>query len=363
MPVAAGPQSPRDVARGSFPGRFVLATIRDVARAANVSIATVSRVFNNNPLVSGETAQRVLESAAALDYWPNGAARSLTTNQSHTFGVLLPDLFGEFYSEIIRGIDSVVHERRYQLLFSSSHASGEEVLGAARAMLGRIDGLLMMAPDAASIETVERIRKRITVVLLNPGFAVPGCDAVSVDNFGGAHAVTSHLLGLGHREVALVAGPAGNRDAEERARGFRRALADGGLEPAAALVVPGDFRETSGYAAARRILARHPRPTAVFAANDNMAIGLLSALREAGVRVPGDVAVAGFDNQTTTRYLNPALTTVDVDTFALGREAVTLMLENLDDDDTDRPRTNRVLPARLTIRESCGALPAGRSMP
>ncbi|MFN2370305.1 MAG: LacI family DNA-binding transcriptional regulator, partial [Candidatus Krumholzibacteriia bacterium] len=286
-----------------------MATIRDVARAANVSIATVSRVFNNNPLVSGETAQRVLESATALDYWPNGAARSLTTNQSHTFGVLLPDLFGEFYSEIIRGIDSVVHARRYQLLFSSSHASSDDVLGAARAMLGRIDGLLMMAPDAASIETVERIRRRITVVLLNPSVAVPGCSSVSVDNYGGARLVTDHLLGLGHSEVAMIAGPVGNRDAEERARGFRRALVDAGLDPGAAQVVPGDFRESSGYAAARRILGRRPRPTAVFAANDNMAIGLLSALREAGLQVPGDVAVAGFDNQTTTRYLNPPLTT------------------------------------------------------
>lgn len=362
MPVSAGPARPREVARGSIPGSIALATIRDVARAANVSIATVSRVFNNNPLVTGETAQRVLESAASLDYWPNGAARSLTTSLSHTFGVLLPDLFGEFYSEIIRGIDSVVHERHYQLLFSSSHASGDEVLGAARAMLGRIDGLLMMVPDAASIETVERIRKRITVVLLNPSVAVPGCSSVSVDNYGGARLVTDHLLGLGHREVAMVAGPAGNRDAEERARGFRRALVDAGLDPGTAQVVPGDFREASGYAAARRILARRPRPTAVFAANDNMAIGLLSALREAGLQVPGDVAVAGFDNQTTTRYLNPPLTTVDVDTFALGREAVTLMLEYLDDEDNGRPSVNRVLPASLTIRESCGASPAGRSM-
>ena len=150
-----------------------MATIRDVARESGVSIATVSRVFNNSSLVSEDTAKRVMEVAARFDYWPNSAAQSLTTNRTNTLGVLLPDLFGEFYSEVIRGIDSLARRESYQIMLSSSHADNEEILMAARSMLGRIDGLLMMAPEDASADTVTRIRKRVPLVLLNPAADSP----------------------------------------------------------------------------------------------------------------------------------------------------------------------------------------------
>jgi DNA-binding LacI/PurR family transcriptional regulator len=152
----------------------------------------------------------------------------------------------------------------------------------------------------------------------------------------------------------MIAGPEGNHDAAERTRGFRSALAAAGRDPDSALVVAGDFRESSGFAAANFLMKRESRPTAVFAANDNMAIGLMSALRSIGVRVPDDMAVVGFDNVTTARYLNPALTTVDVDAFALGRQAVAMMLEIVDDEGQPTP-DRQVLTASLTIRESCGA--------
>jgi len=330
-----------------------VATIRDVARAAGVSIATVSRVFNNQDLVNDETALRVMQAAVACDYWPNEAAKSLTTSHSNAFGVLLPDLFGEFYSEIIRGIDHRARQSGYQILLSSSHASNEDVLNAARAMLGRVDGLMMMTPDGASVETVERIRKRLPVVLLNPGFLAADCGAVSVDNFAGAKAATEHLLGLGHREIAMIAGPAGNSDADGRRRGYQAALAGFGLDPARAVIEPGDFRETAGHAAGLQLLGRTPRPTAVFAANDSMAIGLLGAARECGVRVPEDVAVVGFDDLTIARYLNPPLTTVTIDAYGLGRRAVALMLAAVEGD-AGSPAVRETLPAVLTVRESCG---------
>lgn len=337
-----------------------MATIRDVARAAGVSIATVSRVFNQNDLVNAETARRVLQSAAAMDYWPNSAARSLTTNCTYTVGVILPDLYGEFFSEIIRGIDSAAREKRYQLLLSSSHASVEDVVSASRAMLGRIDGLILMAPDRVSLETASSIRRRVPVVLVNPSVDVTGCDSVAIDNVGGAHAATSHLIGLGHRNVAMVAGPMENSDAVERMRGFRQALVDHDLDPDAALVVPGDFHERSGYEAARALTMGRKRPSAVFAANDNMAIGLLSALSEQGLHVPRDLAVVGFDNQKATRYLNPSLTTVDVDAHAIGRRATSMMLERLRATEESADE-RRVFPARLVIRRSCGATPGDGS--
>jgi LacI family transcriptional regulator len=331
-----------------------LATIRDVARAAGVSIATVSRVFNNNALVSADTADRVLQVASRLDYWPNGTAKSLITRQTHTLGVLLPDLFGEFYSEIIRGIDRQARLNEYQTLLSSSHSRSEDVLRASRAMLGRIDGLLIMAPDEATIDIVERIRRRVPVVLLNPRVQVDRCHTVAVENFAGARTAVEHLLSLGHREIALIGGPEGNVDAEERLRGFRQALTDANLDPDRALVVPGDFREMAGYEAGARILSHRPRPTAVFATNDSMAIGLLASLGRSGCRIPEEIAVVGFDNLAIAEYLNPALTTVHVDTCGLGQQAVELMLSAIEAG-SDAPAVQQIMPAILKIRHSSGA--------
>lgn len=331
-----------------------MATIRDVARAAGVSIATVSRVFNNNSLVSSETTDRVLEVAGNLDYWPNGAAQSLTTRLTNTFGVLLPDLFGEFYSEVIRGIDNQARLNEHQILLSSSHSSSEDVLAASRAMLGRVDGLIMMAPDEAAIDIVERIRRRVPVVLLNPRVQVDRCHTVAVENYTGARMAVEHLQKLGHRDIALIAGPKGNVDAEERLRGFRQALIDADQDPDQALVVPGDFREMAGFEAGSRILARRPRPTAVFTTNDSMAIGLLASLRRAGCRVPEDIAVVGFDNVTIAGYLNPTLTTVHVDACGLGRQAVEMMLSAIEAGRAVSP-VRQMMPAVLKIRQSCGA--------
>lgn len=331
-----------------------MANIRDVARAAGVSIATVSRVLNNHELVSVETVQRVMQAVADCDYWPNEAAKSLITNRSNAFGVLLPDLYGEFYSEIIRGIDMQARQARYQILLSSSHANNEDVFNAARAMLGRVDGLILMTPDAASIEIVERVRKRLPIVLLNPSFTAKGCGSVAVDNVAGARAATQHLLQLGHRDIAIIAGPVGNVDADERRRGFQTAMRESGLDPEQARIEPGDFREASGRAAGHEILAQRPRPTAVFAANDSMAIGLLGAARELRVRIPEDLAVVGFDDVAIARYLNPPLTTVKVDTFGLGRRAAAMMLATVEAASEHSPE-RVVLPAVLTVRESCGA--------
>ncbi len=331
-----------------------MATIREVARAAGVSTATVSRVFSNSPLVSPETAQRVLDHAARLDYWPNSAARSLSTQCNHTLGVMLPDLHGEFYSDLMRGLDREAGLHGYKILLSSSHSNSEDVLAASRVMLGRIDGLILLAPDEESIDTVERVRRRLPVVLLNPREPVARCHSVGIANYEGARLAVQHLLALGHRHLAFIAGPEGNVDAEERLRGFHDALSEGGLDPDRALVLPGDFREMTGMEACTGILERRPRPTAVFAANDSMAIGLLRALHGAGLRVPRDMAVVGFDNNSMAGFLNPSLTSINVDACGLGRRAVQLMLQAIEGDD-DADSIQVVIPTALKVRESCGA--------
>ena len=331
-----------------------MATIRDVAREAGVSIATVSRVFNQPALVTHETSDQVRAVAARMDYWPNNAARSLITRRAHAIGVVLPDLFGEFFSEVIRGIDLAARREKYPLLVSSCHASAETLLAAVRSLRGRIDGLVVMAPDADTAEAIREFSAHFPVVLLNPGTLVVECGAISIANFDGAYQAVRHLARLGHRSIAMIMGPERNLDAQERRRGYRQALVDAGLEWTAALELEGDFTEDTGFQAGAELLRMSPRPTAAFAANDYMAIGLLSALRQAGIRVPRDMALCAFDDIMIAQYLSPALTTVRVDAFELGERAIEQLMPYAR---AGKPveRHHETLPTRLIVRASCGA--------
>lgn len=334
-----------------------MATIRDVARASKVSIATVSRVFNDSPAVSEETRQRVRAAAQSLGYWPNGIARSLITNRTHMLGVVLPDLHGEFFSEVIHGVDLASRAHGLHVLVSRASTRADELTSALRSMRGRVDGLVVMAPDLGASEALQQTARSIPTVILNPDAPLESVDTVAVDNGGGARQVVSHLIGLGHRRIAMVTGPERNVDSRQRLEGYRRALADAGLFTTPDLVVEGDFTEPSGYDAALQLLARAPRPTAIFVGNDVMAVGVLGALDDLGVPVPGDIAVAGFDDIPLARHLRPPLTTVHVDMLGLGRRAVELLL---DPDRESRVGAGRhdVLPTTLVVRRSCGEKPA-----
>jgi LacI family transcriptional regulator len=345
-----------------------MVTIKDVAREAGVSVATVSRVHNRSAAVNAATRERVAAVAARLGYSPHGAARSLITSRTSTIGVLLPDLYGEFFSEVIRGIDQTAQRHGYHLLISSSHDEERDLDAAVRSMRGRVDGLIVMAPRLGAREAVAALADDFPLVLLNCAVDDAPFDAITVGNFDGARAMVRHLVALGHRRVGFIAGPERNYDAAERRRGWREALREAGVRAPAAWEAPGDFGEASGYRAAQRLLAARPgRPTAIFAANDAMAIGALSAIREAGLRVPEDVAVAGFDDIPMARYMSPPLSSVHVDIVALGEHATTRLVESVrraeggdggggDGQQRDRARvgTHETMATRLVVRDSCG---------
>ncbi len=334
-----------------------MSTIRDVAREAGVSVATVSRVFNDSAQVSAGTRRAVREVADRLNYWPNAVARSLITARTHSIGVLLPELHGEFFSEVIRGIDLTARRAGFHLLISSSHSEMSALMSVVLSLRGRIDGLIVMAPDQDAPANLQACAGSMPVVLINPGTSIDGCDTVSLANFDGAYAMTQHLLALGHRRIAIVRGPDRNMDARHRTDGYRAALADEGLGDAS-LEFAGDFREASGAEAGRQILDMTERPTAVFAANDYMAVGLLSVFRDAGVRVPADIAVTGFDDIAIARYIEPALTTVHIDAYSLGERAVEQLL-SLARERRSASNTHHLLPASVVVRTSCGG--AGRA--
>lgn len=321
-----------------------------------MSVATVSRAVNDSSLVTDATRQHVASVARRMGYVPHGGARSLATRRTHTIGVLLPDLYGEFFSEVIRGIDLTVRDAGYHCLVSSARHDGAQLEAALRSMLGRVDGVILMSPEFTGEVSRRTLHGGFPVVLLNCPSPDPEFDSITIANYEGAYGMVRHLTGLGHRRIAIIQGAAGNFDAAERLRGYRAAMRDAGIAPKAELEFPGDFTEESGANAVRAMRGISDQPTAIFAANDCMAIGALAALREAGISVPDQVALGGFDDIPMARYVVPALTSVHVDISALGERTAARLLSKLNNPG-DTGRTRDTLPATLVVRRSCGALP------
>ena len=341
------------------------ATLKDVAREARVSMASVSRALNGTGVVTEAIRTRVLEAAARLQYVPNSGAQSLMTRRTHTIGIVLPTLYGEFFSELIRGIDVAARARGLHLLISSTHCDATEAGKAVQSLIGRVDGLLVMSPYVNGRFLQERVRATLPIVLISTVDADHQHTSFYVDNYSSAYAMVAHLAGCGHRTIAHIAGPDVNVDAQERLRGYRAAL-NRELPGAPEYVIRGDFTEESGYRAGRELLVIAMRPDAVFAGNDMMAIGCLCALTEAGLRVPQDIALAGFDDIPTARFVVPALTTVRVRISDMGGRALDSLATAIESPAQFQPVTETV-PAELIIRASCGApvRPAGnpRSAP
>ncbi|MDZ7288527.1 MAG: LacI family transcriptional regulator [candidate division KSB1 bacterium] len=328
-------------------------TIKEVAQKAGVSTATVSRVLNNVGPVDDDTRRRVREAARELHYIPNAVGRSLSTKRTDAIGLLLPDLHGEFFSEVIRGADETAQQNRFHLLVSSSHSNREEIEAALQVMRGRVDGLIIMSPHIDAHTLKVNLPKSLPVVLLNCYIEDDAFDSLNIDNYGGTTQMVSHLIAHGHRCIAIIKGTEKNLDAEERLRGYRFALGEAGLHCSENLEFAGNFLEDSGYEAAKRILELRPRPTAIFASNDSMAIGAMSALRELGVAVPQEMALTGFDDIPIARYLSPSLTSVHVPISNLGALAIQKLIHAIREKNLHTVH-HAIVPTNLAIRESCG---------
>jgi LacI family transcriptional regulator len=333
------------------------ATIRDVAERAGVSVASVSRVLTGAGVVAEPTRSKVLEAVEALSYVPHSGARSLSTSRTDVVGVILPDLFGEFFSELIRGMDLACRAQGRHLIVSSSHDDAANAAAAIRSMRGRVDGLIVLSPHLDSGELTASLSGRLPVLLMNGGDLDGQQPSMAVDNTGGARAAVEHLLALGRRRIAHVGGPTGNVEARERKQGYLDAISAAGAEP---ILAQGEFTQASGFAAAARLLGSTDRPDAIFAANDAMAIGVLLAIQEAGLRCPEDVAVVGFDDVPIADLVRPALTTLHIDIAGMGRRAVERLLAQVEGGAMTQPQAandaaREIIAPRLVVRQSCGA--------
>jgi LacI family transcriptional regulator len=322
------------------------ATIRDVAKRAQMSVATVSRALNGFDNVSEQARERIAIAVKELGYVPHAGARSLSLARNNAIGVVLPDLHGEFFSEIVRGMDREASRRGYLLLLSNLHSGSEQAANALRAMRGRVDGLIVMAPHLGAAELSAALPRGLPSILINTRDGPDRHPSIHLDNGAGARAVVDHLASLGRKRLVHIAGPAKNIDAQERSQAFRAAVSAHGL---IGKVVEGDFEMESGSRAIADLLAKGTAFDAVFAANDNMAIGAIEALRAAGKSIPDDVAIVGFDDIPLAQHLG--ITTVRVRIAELGERAVARLLDDL----TSGSETGQELHApELIIRSTSG---------
>jgi DNA-binding LacI/PurR family transcriptional regulator len=328
------------------------ATIGDVAQKAGVSIATVSRVLNQTVKVSDDTATRVHRAIAELGYVPQTAARNLARRKTNTIGLLLPDIASDFFFPILRGSEIAARQAGFDLLIAIQplevHKNDANLLGS-----HNTDGLLVFAGDLDEETLAHLPGPNFPMVLLYHS-APQGSNITSivVENRNGARRLVEHLIDVHHcRRIAFLRGPDGNEDSQWRELGYRLALSTHHLEFDERLIATGDFEEAQGRAAVEGLLKQGIQFDAIFAGDDDTAIGCLSALAQAGLRVPQDVALVGFDDMTPARYLNPPLTTVRAPTEQVGREAVQQLVHRIR---FGQAESMVLLPTELVIRQSCG---------
>jgi LacI family repressor for deo operon, udp, cdd, tsx, nupC, and nupG len=324
-------QTPSDKALRAIRRRPGSARIKEVARLAGVSTATVSRTLANPAQVSPETRARVMEAVAKVGYMPNPAARSLRSQKSHMVLVALPDLANIFFSQVLRGIEEALFAGGYGMVVGDLNGAPEkEARFVAFAAAGQVDGVLLLNGHLFRPNGDQHAAPaQLGLPMVGLCEAIPDTDIpqIEIDNRDAARQMTEYLAGLGHRRIGYVCGPAENVLERERFAGYRDGLARAGLDYDPALVWPGDWKLATGIAAGEQILAAPERPTAVFCSNDEMAIGLLRVLASAGVRVPEEMSVAGFDDIEYAAMASPALTTIRQPRRELGQQAASALLE------------------------------------
>ncbi|HMQ34267.1 MAG TPA: LacI family DNA-binding transcriptional regulator [Chloroflexaceae bacterium] len=333
-------------------------TIEEIARLAEVSRSTVSRVLNNHPNVRPAVRDKVLRVVREQNYTPNAAARSLASNRSYAISLVIPGSTGAifadpFFPQVIQGISETCNGAGYVLMLAMLTAEMEQTFY--NRMVGgkHFDGVIMLSSDVDDPLLPRLMREGTPLVLIGRHPYLEGLSTVDSENFEGAREATAHLIGLGHRRVATITGRLTMQSGVDRRDGYEQALLAAGLPLDPALIVEGDYTQERGYRAMRQLLALPRPPTAVFAGSDATAFGAQRAIHEAGLRMPEDVALVGFDDVPAAAYANPPLTTMRQPSAELGEQAVRVLLAHIED--PGRHPTAVRLPTALVVRASCGA--------
>jgi LacI family transcriptional regulator len=329
-------------------------TIRDVAERAGVSPITVSRVINNSGYVSQETRSRVEAAIAELQYVPNSLARSLRFKRTHTLALVLTDITNPFWTTVARGVEDAASQCGFNVILCNTDENEAKQSEYLNVLLQKqVDGFLLVPARSTPDPIVLIQSQKVPTVVLDR--QVPGAqvDIVRGDSEGGAYQLVRLLLSLGHRRIAMLSGPVSISTAADRVTGYRRALHEVGLEAQAELICYGEYTQESGYQMAQKALSLTPRPTALFAANNFIAIGALRALREVGMRVPEDMALVSFDDIPPAFVIEPFLTVAAQPAYEMGHRATELLLARLSGQAPPECQ-EIVLPTEIIVRRSSG---------
>ncbi len=329
-----------------------MTTIRQVAKLAGVAPITVSRVINNAGYISAETRQKVEAAVSQLGYVPNTLSQSLRWKQTGMLALVLTDVTNPFWTTVARGVEDAASEAGYHVILCNTDESPQKQEEYLTALLQkRVDGMLLV-PARDDLEDIQRVQMlKVPLVVLDRRLSQPVADAVRCDSESGAYQLTRLLLARGHRQIALLTGPEHVATATDRVTGYRRALRAAGLDSDGESVFYGAFTIQSGQDMARQALALNPRPTAIFAGNNFIAIGMMQTLREAGIRVPEEISVVGFDDLPASLLLDPFLTVAAQPAYEMGREATNLLIKRLAGDGAQAPQ-EVVLPVEIVERKS-----------
>ena len=328
--------------------------LEDIAKATGLSIPTVSRVLANSDYpVNAATRQIILKAAQAMNYHPNLSARSLRTDRSDTIGIIVDDLSTPFSPRIVRGIQDYLVQNNYQSLIVNVEWNPVLEQQAIRTLVNRpVDGLIFVEYSHRAISDILE-ESKTPHVFVHRLFGTPIKDSIVPDDEYGASIAVRHLIGLGHKRIAYINGPENWHNAKKRLAGYRTELEAHQLEFDPAIVLPRDWEFEGGYKAAQNPLRLNQLPTAIFSANDLMALGAIYAVQDAGIRVPNDIAVVGYDNRAFTSIVRPRITTVVMPVYKMGLAAAELLLKKITDDQDELDEIK--IKGQMMIRESCGA--------
>ena len=327
--------------------------IGTVARAANVSIATVSRTINGLSTVTPDIAERVWEVIDRLGYFPNTQARALVSGRSRIFGLIVSEITNPFFPELIQGFEDVAVEHGYEILVSSTNYDPKRMSHCIRRMLERkVEGVAVMTFGIEEPLLTQMALRRVPLVFIDVAPSQSGSSVLKVDYHRGIYQGVQHLTALGHKDVAFISGPQRLHSAKSRQLAFAASLKECGLTPNPKWIVKGDHTMEGGIAAMQELLAQRKMPTAVMCSNDMTAIGVLHRLYRAGLRVPDDFSVIGFDNIHIAEVTIPPLTTVEMSRLDLARAAVTALREHVESVENLVKKNEFHIPTNLIVRES-----------
>lgn len=331
-----------------------MATIREVAKKAGVSPITVSRVINNSGYIAPDTRKRVLAAVKKLGYVPNTLARSLRSRHTSVLALILTDVTNPFFTTVVRGVEDAANEAGFNVLLCNTDESVEKQEKYINAILQKqVDGILLV-PALDDVGTIRFIRKQsVPLVILDRRIAEANVDTVRCDSEGGAFQIAQLLISLGHRRIGVLSGPARVSTAVDRVSGYRKALREAGIAVDEQLIRYGEFTLESGYEMAKQIMAYEKKPTALFAGNNFIAIGALKALHDLSLRVPEDIAVAGFDDLPVSLIVEPFLTAAAQPAYEMGLQATRLIIDRLKGKETSESK-EILLPVELIVRKSSG---------